>query len=858
VLPLSGQNAAPEHHGPVPDSPAIEHQIDGMIAKMTLEQKLDLIGGEDNMFIQAEPSIGFPRLKMSDGPEGVRTWGPDTAYAGGIALAASWDPALARDMGVSIGDDARARGVNFLLGPGVNIYRAAMGGRNFEYFGEDPFLSGQIAAHYILGVQSQGVIATVKHFDANNEEFNRHNLSADMDERTLREIYLPAFEAAVKEGHAGAVMDSYNLVNGVHSTENKHLNIDILRNDWHFHGIVMSDWAATYSAVGAANGGLDLEMPSGYFMNSKNLTPAIQSGQVSVATIDQKVRRIFRQAICFGFLANNNEDQLDLSIPKYSQLGRKVALQEALESITLLKNKGGLLPLDTTAIHTIAILGPDAWPAEPGAGGSSHVDAYAPVSFLTGIADAFAGQVKVLYARGLPTEEEMFQQTEFYNASGKPDPNRWTGDEVRVESFDNPNFQGTPRVFHESHIVGYPGRTQPSSVQHSFRYTAQYKPSTSGDYVFLVRAEGEDAWKLTVDDKTVLMEPSRENQGPLYAEVPLTAGKLASVRLDYWTRSALPHIGLGIRAASDLVTPEARRIAAMADAAVVAAGYDPSEESESFDRTYVLPFGQDQLIEAVAGANPRTIVTITAGGDVDMHRWLSEVPVLLHNWYPGQEGGRALAQILTGKHDPEGHLPISLARSWEQNPVHDSYYPAPPSPDVMVKAPYSEGVFLGCPYYHPCRNPNVFYREGVFLGYRYYTTNNVQPLFPFGFGLSYTTFSFSHLSVVPTADNSAENPEYSVSFDVTNTGSRDGADVAQLYVGDPSAKVKRPAKELKGFEKVRLAAGETKHVTLALDRRSFAYWSDAKHTWQVDPGRFVVYVGDSSEQTPLTQDLRVP
>jgi len=863
ALAAAAQTAAPELHGPVPDSPAIERQVDGMIAKMTLQQKLDLIGGEDNMFIRSLPSVGFPRLRMSDGPEGVRTWGPDTAYAGGIALAASWDPTLAHDMGVSIGRDARARGVNFLLGPGVNIYRAAPDGRNFEFFGEDPYLAGQIAVEYIRGVQSQGVIATVKHFDANNEEFNRHNLSADMDERTLREIYLPAFEAAVEQGHVGAVMDSYNLINGVHATENTHLNIDILRHDWHFNGILMSDWAATYSAAGAANGGLDLEMPFGRFMNPQNLLPAIQSGQVSVATIDQKVRDIFRTAVRFGFLTNNNQDQLDPSIPKYSQLGRRVALQEALESITLLKNDGALLPLDLNKIHMIAILGPDAWPAEPGGGGSSHVDAYAPISFMTGLSDALAGKVKVLYARGLPTEQEMFRQTNFYHPAGQPDPNSWMGNEVTVESFNNPDFQGTPRVFHLSHIQGYPGPTPPTPVQHSYRYTAQYRPAASGDYLFLVRAEGQDAWKLMVNGKTVLVEPSRENQGPLYAEVPLAAGQLASIQLDYWTHSSFPQINLGIRAVDDLVTPEAKEIAARADAAVVAVGYDPSEESESFDRTYVLPFGQDQLIEAVAHANPHTIVTITAGGNVDMHRWLADVPVLLHNWYPGQEGGRALAEILTGEHDPEGHLPISLARSWQQNSVHDSYYPAPTTSEEMAKMPHSEGVFLGCPYYSPCRTPHVFYKEGVFLGYRYYTTYNVQPLFPFGFGLSYTTFSFSNLKVasIPgvlggTGGNRIYN--YTVSFDVSNTGRREGADVAQVYVGDPSAKVKRPAKELRGFKKVRLAPGQTKHVTLALDRRSFAYWSDTKNTWQVDPGRFIVCVGDSSEHTPLTQNLQVP
>ena len=306
---LPGQLQA---QGPVPDSPAIDQRVDAMIAKLTLEQKLELIGGLDSMFIRAEPSAGFPTLKMSDGPEGVRTWGPDTAYAGGIALAAAWDPNLANQMGQSIAKDARARGVHFLLGPGVNIYRAPMNGRNFEYLGEDPFLSGQTAAAYIRGVQSEGVIATVKHFAANNEEYDRHNVSSDMDERTLREIYLPAFETAVHEGHVGAVMNSYNLLNGVHATQNTHLNLDILKGEWKFDGILMSDWDATYSAVGAANGGLDLEMPSGKFMNPKNLLPAVKSGQVTEATIDEKLRRIFRTAIRFGFL---DRDQTDPEIP---------------------------------------------------------------------------------------------------------------------------------------------------------------------------------------------------------------------------------------------------------------------------------------------------------------------------------------------------------------------------------------------------------------------------------------------------------------------------------------------------------------------------------------------------------------
>ncbi|HKR27229.1 MAG TPA: glycoside hydrolase family 3 C-terminal domain-containing protein [Acidobacteriaceae bacterium] len=818
---------------PVPDSPAIEQKVDSMLSKMTLEQKLEIIGGVNSMFIRAEPSAGFPSLKMSDASEGVRTWGPDTAYAGGIALAAAWDPALAEKQGDSIGKDARARGVNFLLGPGVNIYRAPMCGRNFEYLGEDPFLAGKTAAAFIRGVQDQGVIATVKHFAANNEEYNRHNLSSDMDERTLREIYLPAFETAVKEGHVGAVMNSYNLLDGVHATQNKHLNLDILKGDWKFDGILMSDWDATYSAVGAANNGLDLEMPSGKFMNPKNLTDAVKSGQVSQATIDDKVRRIFRDALRWGFL---DRDQFVPTDPAYSQEGRQVAMQEALESITLLKNEGNLLPLDVNAIHTIAVVGPDAWPAQPGGGGSSHVDAFAPVSFMTGISNALADKVNVLYAPGLPTPEDMMRETEFYNPSAQQPQNPWTGSQVKVETFNDPNFSGTPAVSAQRRIASYRAEefTPPARTRRSIRYTTQFMPDKTEDYLFLIGAGGQDAYKLIVDGKTVLEETPHEEQAPRYAEIPLTAGKPASIEVDYQPDSSSLRLGLGIRGVEELVSPEAKKIAATADVVFVAVGFNPSNESEGFDRTFELPFGQDQLIEAVAQANPKTIVSITAGGNVDMHRWLDHVPVLLHNWYPGQEGGRAMAQILMGRHDPEGHLPVSFERSWAENPVHDSYYP-PPTPAGQT--------------------PHVEYKEGVFVGYRYYTTEDKKPLFPFGFGLSYTSFSFSNLKVEPSSGEGQY--AYTVSFDVANSGQREGATVAQVYVGDPSAKVKRPAKELKGFEKVRLAPNETKHVTVALDQRSFAYWSDAKNGWQVDPGQFTIFVGDASDHTPLTQNVDV-
>ena len=320
---------------PVPDSPAIEAKSHALLSKLTLEQKITMLGGIDSMYTNAIPSVGLPRFKMSDASVGVRTWGPTTAYAGGVALAATWDPAFSRKLGESLGKDARARSVNFLLGPGVNIARAPVGGRNFEYLSEDPYLNSVLVVPYIQGVQSQGVIATVKHYALNNEEFNRHNASSDVDERTMREIYLPSFEAAVTRGHVDAVMNSYNLINGVHATQNEFLNLKLLKGEWGFKGVLMSDWAATYDGVAAVNNGLDLEMPSPRFMNAETLLPAIKDGSVKESTINDHVLRLFRVMYRYHFL---DRPQFDSDDSPYSVADRAVAWQGALDSITLLKN----------------------------------------------------------------------------------------------------------------------------------------------------------------------------------------------------------------------------------------------------------------------------------------------------------------------------------------------------------------------------------------------------------------------------------------------------------------------------------------------------------------------------------------
>jgi beta-glucosidase len=804
---------------PQPDSPAIEQRVNRLLGELSLEEKIELIG-MDGLFTRAQPKIGLPRLKTSDGPMGVRTWGPATAYAGGIALAASWDPALAERLGHTMGRDARARGVHFLLAPAVNIYRAPMDGRNFEYMGEDPFLAGRLAVSFIDGVQSEGVVATVKHFAANNSEFDRHKLNSVVDERTLREIYLPAFEAAVAQAHVGSIMDSYNLVNGEHSTQNAHLNNDILKKDWGFKGILMSDDGATYDGVAAANGGLDLENPSGRFMNAGTLLPAIKQGKVATAVIDDKVRRLLFTAIRFGFL---DRDQTDLSIPLYSQADRQAALQSAKESIVLLKNEENLLPLDRTRMQSIAVIGPDAWPAVPGGGGSSQTTPFASTSLLTGLSDELKGSAKVVYVRGLPSLEEVCKETKFQ-------------DGFKEATFNNKDFSGAPVATGAmDHLWNFRPLPSPASSSQTFsiRWNGSYLPEKSGKYLFLIAAHGSDTYQLLIDGKSLLQETAHEGQAPKAGELTLLTGKPVAIQLDYRPATS-GNISFGIRAVDDLVAPEALKLAAMADVTLVTVGFDPTAESEGFDRTFELPWGQEQLIRAVAAANPKTIVSITAGGGVAMKDWIDKVSAVIHNWYPGQEGGTALAEILLGERSPEGKLPVSFEKTWEQNPVHDNYYPAATAPG---------GV------------PTVHYAEGVFLGYRYYTTQGVEPQFPFGFGLSYTTFSFRNLRVSPS--RVLPSSPVSVSFDVTNTGKREGAEVAQLYVGDPSARVRRPMKELKGFEKVYLEPGDTKRVTLVLDRRALSYWSEERNDWEVDPGKFVIFVGDSSENTSLSSVFTV-
>jgi len=795
-----------------------ESRVEALLVKMTLEEKITLIGGINDFYTQAIPRLGIPELRVSDGPMGVHDYGPTTAYPAGIALAASWDTDLAKRVGEAMGHDARARGVNFILGPGMNIYRAPMNGRNFEYFGEDPFLAARIAVSMIEGIQGQGVIATAKHYAANNQEYGRLDHSSDVDERTLREIYLPAFEASVKEGKVGAIMDAYNLVDGVYMTQNDYLNNGILKKEWGFDGIVMSDWGATHDGVAAAKGGLDLEMPSGQFMNEATLLPAIQRGEVSVAEIDDKIRRILRKAIEFGFY---DRDQTDAAVPLYSQKGREVALEEARGGMVLLKNEGSILPLDKKKIKTIAVIGPDAYPAVVGGGGSSLTKPFNSVSYLEGISNYLGESGRVLYVTDDASLDEVINATEFVTSPGGS--RGLTG-----EYFNNDSLQGAPALVRTDEKIGFHwgegSYAENGPVDRfSVRWTGYFIPLSDDDYKFYVSAD--DGVRLFINDVQVIDDWQRHGETLDTYSTHLDKGKPYKIRLEYFEAVGTATARFGIAAATKTLGKGTKALVEKADAVVLCMGFDATSESEGGDRTFRLPGGQDSYIQQIARVNKNVIVVLTAGGSVDMTKWIDNVPALIHAWYPGQEGGTALAQILFGDISPSGKLPASFERNWEDSAAFDSYYP-------------KKG------------DKHVEYKEGVFVGYRHFDRSAVKPLFPFGFGLSYTKFQYSDLVVTPGTARDTSAP-ISISFKITNVGLREGAEIAELYVGDAHASVPRPVKELKGFAKVNLRPGESRQVLLKLDRRAFSFFDVNRHDWIAEPGEFAILVGSSSAKMEL-------
>ena len=693
-----------------------DKRADDLLGRMTLQEKVAMLAGATWMESAPNERLGIPSLKMADGPVGVRSWaGPSaltnaagskmpqifsTAFPAGVVLGASWDPEIAGRVGQALGAEVRALGRNMLLGPSVNIHRTPWAGRNFETYGEDPYLTSRLAVAYIKGMQSEGVIATVKHFAANSQEFERRTIDEKIGERALHEIYFPAFKAAVQEAGVWSVMSAYNKVNGLWCAENPYLLIDTLKKRWGFQGFVVSDWGGTHSTVDGAVAGLDIEMPgpewvqrllhhdettrqnfTGGFQAPEKILPEIQSGKIPQAAVDDRVRRMLRAMFAIGIFDRTDAASVEVDTPEEIAIARAAAT----EGIVLLKNERGVLPIQRAKVRTIAVIGPGAAVARTGGGGSSNVRPKYAVSPLQGITQRAGKQFVVEYALG-------------------------------------------------------------------------------------AAMEGEDQAK----DKD-----------------------------------------------SAALLKEATVIAANADMAVVFVGNSSKLESESHDRaTLSLPAGQEELIKAVTAVNPRTVIVLLAGSPVLMDGWVGKVPALLAAWYPGQEGGHAIADILFGDANPSGKLPMTFLKEWKDSPAYGHY---------------------------PGENGVVEYAEGIYVGYRHFDKHNIEPLFPFGHGLSYTTFAYSDLKVSP----------HEVSLAVRNTGSREGAEVVQLYVGDKHSSVDRPVKELKGFRRVVLKPGETKTVSFALDKSALSYYSTARHDWVAEPGTFEVLVGASSRDIRLSGKLEL-
>lgn len=797
----------------------VERRIDDLLPRMTLEEKVAMIHGDaeagTGMDTRAIPRLGIPRLSPTDGPHGVR-WDVTTSFPPGVNMASTWNEALIERVGVAIGEETLAKGRNIILGPCVNIHRVPFGGRNFESYSEDPYLAGRIAVGYIKGVQSRNVVATVKHYAANNQELERGTISVEIDERTLREIYLPHFEAAIREGGSMSLMCSYNRVNGVYACENRHLLTDILKDEWGFKGFAMSDWGAVHSTVDTALAGLDLEMPTGQFTGDA-LLKAVEDGAVPVSVIDDKVRRILRVMFTTGLFDRKiYVDESRLDSPEH----RALALDVARESIILLKNDGGALPLDRKKIRRLAVIGPNARVMKTGGAGSSWITPPYKVSPLEGILKQAGDGVEVRYSPGcdmyLPDEFEVIP-TAYLIPAG--DVNGEHG--LRGEYFAGKAPVGQPVVTRVDKQIDYDwGWDAPvaglSRDSFTIRWRGKLLAPISGKYKFT--SIGNGITQLFIDGKPKINNWGTMGDKSKTATMEMKAGEKYDIRFEFVNTGAGALVKLAWAAPGRNPVEAAAKLAAESDAAVVFVGLDNAFEGEGHDRDNIeLPGLQNKLIEAVTAANPNTIVVLINGTPLVMGRWLDKVPAVVEAWYPGQEGGRAVAEALFGDVNPSGRLPVTLPHSWEECPAYGNY---------------------------PGADGKVYYKEGIYIGYRYYDTKNIAPLFPFGHGLSYTKFEYGGLKISP--ETTGQDVRVRVSLDVKNAGARAGKEVVQLYVRDLESSVDRPVHELKGIRKISLEPGETKKVTFEIDRRSLSFFDPKKNQWVAEPGQFEIQVGASS------------
>lgn len=809
-----------------PSSPQIETKIDTILAKLTLEEKIDLLGGQrdpkNGGDTYGNEKAGIPPLKFADASVGIHWWTDrSTTYPATIALAATWDRDLAYRAGAALGRDARARGIHIVLGPGVNLYRSPLCGRNFEYLGEDPYLAAESVTGFIRGLQDQGVSATVKHYAVNYQEWDRHYVSSDVDERTLREMYLPAFRAAVEEAGTGALMTAYNLVNCVHASEHEVLLRQILKGEWGFEGLVMSDWVSTYSAVNAANAGLDLEMPTAKWLTRENLVPAVRNGLVPESVIDDKVRRLLRLMFCFGWL---DRPQQDPQIPLEDPATAATSLEIARRGCVLLKNDG-ILPLDPKSGKTITVIGPHAARTPIGGGGSAYNKPWRTVSILDGLKTLF-GADKVRHCAGVLADDSaaVYAASRYLTPSGEPG--------LKAEYYNNLTWTGTPVLSRtearlEQRWGNAPVGEGVNNAGFSIRWTGKIRPDHTGPHLFYQWFMG--FFRVTVNGQVIFDMIGGANMKQPRVVMDLEAGRDYSIEVLYQRMGDNNGACVGWEY-RDLHAERraALEMARSSDVVVFCGGYSDASEGEGFDRDFAMPLEQEDLLQALTEANPKTVAVITGGGNVDMRQWIDRIPALLFAWYPGQEGGTAVAEILAGVVNPSGKLPATFERDLKDRSSTGCYHDADGDKRVLLS-------------------------DGVFTGYRHHDRTGVAPMFPFGFGLSYTTFAYANLRC---AKSMAAGGTLKVSLEVTNTGKRAGVEIVQLYLHDVEASVPRPVKELKGFAAVDLKPGECRTVEFTLTERHLQFFCPRRHAWTDEPGTFEVLVGASAADIRLTAQFQ--
>ncbi len=838
------------------------NDIAALVADLTLEEKAALTAGEGMFSTPAVDRLGIPTVNLTDGPSGARGHNafpgfggePSTCIPCGSAIGATWDPTAAEALGELLGREALDRGCRGLLAPTVNLHRSPLAGRNFECYSEDPLLSGKLAVGFVRGVQSTGVFATVKHFVGNEAEYERGSINSVIDERTLRELYLLPFELAIREGGAHAVMTAYNRMNGRWLTEQPEYLIGLLREEWGFDGLVMTDWFAVADTATSLAAGLDLEMPGPGRKLGETLVAAIKAGEVAEADLDAAVSRLLAAYDGAGILGQ----PVPAMAPKPTTSDDRALLRRVAAEATVLLHNDGTLPLDEATIRSVAVVGANAMTTCMVGGGSAGVNPVRLPNIAEALSSAVGPTVDVVHERGCEIRRSaaLIGRTVLRAPEG-----------FDAELFEGLDLAGEPferRHLDELRLAVFSGfgDDAANSGDWSCRVRGVVVPDEDGAFEIALAQSGRA--RLLIDGEAVLdgfaNPPPRGGNDffgtasqDLVTEIELSAGQPVELVVEYARiDAAIAGFRVGYRTKdADGLLERAVAAAASADVAVVIVGTNEEWETEGRDRsTLQLPGRQDELVQRVAAANPRTVVVVNAGAPVEMP-WADDVAAVLQCWFGGQEVDSAVADVLIGAAEPGGRLPTTIPLRLEHNPAHDNF---------------------------PGENGELRYGEGLFMGYRGYEHRQVVPRFPFGHGLGYTTFELGE----PVLSDPTFRPgsTVTVAVPVTNTGDRPGAEVIQCYVAPEGARLARPPKELKAFAKVRLDPGESTVVELALDDRSFAYWDPGQADWetireraatlfrrraaerrpsgwQVDPGRYEVLVGRSSADIACRCDLEV-